>query len=113
MVQQGAANLKELTGGTYLYGSLSPLFGNQVDNNSCCLYLDELLKQAGAPTDPVERMLLEQLTLAHHNIGRLHVKSSTSGSIQEASAYNGAAARLMAEFRRSSLALKAYREPAS
>lgn len=56
-------------------------------------------------------MLVEQIALAHHNIGRLHVQAARAETIQQANAYNSAAARLLAEFRRSVLALKSYREP--
>jgi hypothetical protein len=56
-------------------------------------------------------MLIEQMALAHLNVGQLHFKASTSGSIECAGVYLAAGARLMAEFRRSALALKEYRGP--
>jgi hypothetical protein len=58
-------------------------------------------------------MLVQQLAQAHFAIGRLHVRSSGSRGTVEAVAYIAAAARLMAEFRRTSLALQAYREAAA
>ncbi len=111
-VEHDAKNLKDETAACYLYGSLSPLIGGQIDAGAYRAYIDGLLREAGNPTDPLERMMVEQLALAHHNIGRLHVKAASCRSVQEASAYNAAAARLMAEFRRSALALKTYRAPA-
>jgi hypothetical protein len=111
-IAQGAANLKDETGGCYLYGTLAPLFGTQVNNLAYRAYLKQLFQEVGNPSDPLERMIVEQLALAHHCIGRLHVKSASSKTVQEATAYLGAAARLMTEYRRSALALKTYRAPA-
>jgi hypothetical protein len=74
------------------------------------VYLDDLLQRSGASNDPIEQMLVHQLAQAHFAIGRLHVRSSGSRGTVEAVAYVAAAARLMAEFRRTSLALQAYRE---
>src|SRR5262249_42206623 len=75
-------------------------------------YLKQLFQEVGNPSDPLERMVIEQLALAHHCIGRLHVKSASSKTMHEATAYIAAAARLMTEYRRSALALKTYRDPA-
>jgi hypothetical protein len=50
--------------------------------------------------------------MAHHNVGRLHMQAATAGDPEEARLCNAAAVRLMAEFRRSALALRTYRVPA-
>jgi hypothetical protein len=73
------------------------------------LYRNKLLADCGSPTDPIEVMLIEQLALAHLNMGLLHCKASNAGSVECATAYSGAASRLMGEFRRSAIALQAYR----
>src|SRR5947209_4928287 len=109
--EQKAQNLRATGMAAYLYGALSPLLGQAFDVETSKHYLDAFLKEAGAPTDPVERMLLEQLALAHHVIGRLHVRAGSRESLEEVKAYHTAAARLMGEFRRHTLALKCYREP--
>ncbi len=62
-----------------------------------------------APSDPLEAMLVEQLALGHHAIGRTHVRAATAGNADAAKIYYSAAARLQGEFRQSLLALKAYR----
>jgi hypothetical protein len=72
-------------------------------------YLDNLLAESGSPHDPIERMMIEQLALAHHNIGRLQVKSSAVDSHQESVAYAAAATRLTAEYRRLASAIQDYR----
>jgi hypothetical protein len=71
-------------------------------------YVTDLLQEAGNPSDPVERMLVEQLVLAHHKIGSLHAEAAGAKGTA-AALCNAAAARLMAEFRKSALALKTYR----
>ena len=54
-------------------------------------------------------MLLEQLALAHFRIAQLHVCAGTAKSIEGAKVYNSVTARLWGEFRRTALALRAYR----
>src|SRR4051812_39005290 len=60
-VEHDAKNLKEETAGCYLYGSLSALVGGQIDAGAYRTYIDGLLREAGNPTDPLERMMVEQL----------------------------------------------------
>jgi len=106
-----AERLKQLATATYLYAALVAVHGPATfDVASYKLLLDDYLQAAGAPTDPVERMLLEQLFIAHHVAGRLHARAGTRERLEEVQAFLAAAARLMGEFRRSLLALKAYRE---
>jgi len=109
---QKAEHLQSLSGAAFLFGAAGNLYGPGMDIPSFKSYLDAFLKDAGPPTDPVERMLLEQLALAHHSIGRLHVRAGTAEGLEAVTACHAAAARLQAEFRRSALALQAYREGA-
>jgi hypothetical protein len=107
--EQQAAILRDGAAAAYLYGATAAVLGRGVSLPGCQLYLGDLMREAGSPADPVEQMLLEQLALAHHAIGQLHVRAGASQTAEAAEAYAGAAARLLAEFRRTSLALKAYR----
>lgn len=77
------------------------------------IYLDRLLKDAGNPTDPIERMMIEQLAMAHHRIAQLHVQTETADTVEGKKAYAAAAVRLTGEFRRLSLAIRQYRQPIS
>jgi hypothetical protein len=81
----------------------------QIDIAAYQRYRDRLLADCGNPKDPIEVMLIEQLVLAHLNTGLLHCRSSHSNSIETAAVYLSAAARLTGEFRRTALALQAYR----
>ena len=106
-----ARNIRETGGACYLYGSLTMFLGQgQHDIASFLEYLKQLLHDAGNPTDPIEVMLIEQLVLAHHNLGRLHVRAASAKDIQEHEVFNAAAARLTAEFRRTALAVGHYRQ---
>ena len=75
----------------------------------CQVFLERLLKDAGSPTDPVEVMMLEQLAFAHFRIADLHVGAGLASGIEAIRVYNAVAARLLGEFRRTALALRAYR----
>lgn len=72
-------------------------------------YLEQLLADAGNPTDPIERMLIEQLCLAHFRIAQLHVGAGQAEKAEAVKMYNSVAARMLGEFRRTALALRAYR----
>jgi hypothetical protein len=75
------------------------------------VYLDRIRQDAGNPTDPVEVMLLEQLVLAHLRAAQLQANAGQAEGVEAVRLLNAAAARLLAEFRLTALALKAYREP--
>jgi hypothetical protein len=111
--QEKAEHLRQLADSFFLQASMRSRDGPIFDVHTFKVYMDELLKRSGASDDPIEQMLVYQLAQAHFAIGRLHVRSSGSRGTVEAVAYVAAAARLMAEFRRTSLALEAYREAAA
>jgi hypothetical protein len=101
--KEAAAGYLNATLGPFFEGHLHPMAFNQ--------YVSDVLEKGGSPKDPIERMLMEQLILAHHNIGRLQVQAAGSKGTAEAEMYNTAAVRLMGEFRKTALALKTYRMP--
>ncbi len=103
-----AGHLRETTLSMFMYASMSPALKN-VDLNAYRLFRDRLLADCGSPTDPIEIMIVEQLALAHFNTGLLQSRATNTNTIERAAVYASAAARLMAEFRRSALALQAYR----
>jgi hypothetical protein len=108
--EQKATQLREVVPAAYVYGAAAGLFQDAIDLPSCQVYLQQLLQQAGNPSDPIARMILEQLAMAHHAIGRLHVRAATRTSLAEVVAYHGVLARLMGEFRKTSLALHGLRQ---
>jgi hypothetical protein len=107
--EQLAVHLKDSTAAMFMFASLNPVLGD-FDVAAFRRYRDKLIADSGYPHDPIEVMLVEQLALAHLNTGLLFHRASAAGSVEVAAAYLAAVTRLMAEFRRTALALPAYRE---
>ena len=91
-----------------MYASMAGIL-QQTDLAGFKVYRDRLLADCGSPTDPIEVMMIEQIALAHMNIGRLQFNSATARSIEAARAYGSMATQLLGEFRRTASALKDYR----
>jgi hypothetical protein len=104
-----AVNLREVTAAGFLYWAVSTSLSDGISTVAFKVYRDKLLEDAGSPSDPIEVMMIEQLALAHFNIGRLQIKSCGSESPQLQVAYSDAATRLLGEFRRCTLALEDLR----
>lgn len=85
------------------------MFRGAVNAGGFKAHLDNVLAASGKPTDPNEIMLAQQLLWAHHHVGNLISKAAQATTLQEVEVYNQALARIMAEFRRSTLALRDYR----
>jgi ParB-like chromosome segregation protein Spo0J len=73
------------------------------------IYLDRVLKDLGDPADPIERVLVEQLCMAHFRTAQLHVGAGQAQGAEAVKLYSAVAARMLGEMRRTALALKAYR----
>ena len=84
-----ADNVKQWVPATYLYGSLSLVHGKMLPAEAFIAYLEKFLEEAGGPTDPIERLLLEQLAFAHHNTGLLYIDAAAATAIEEARVLNG------------------------
>jgi len=104
-----AAHLRNSDASMFMFASMGTVLA-EVDVTSYRIYRDRLLADYGNPKDPVIIMLVEQLALAHLNSGQLFYKASSASSVECAAAYLAATTRLMAELRRTALALPAYRE---
>jgi hypothetical protein len=72
------------------------------------VHLEKTLADLGNPTDPVECMMVEQLVLAHFRVAQLHVDAGYCKGAEGTKLYTAATARLLGEFRRTALALRAY-----
>lgn len=72
-------------------------------------FLDEMVRESGNPSDPVEIMLLEQVAMCHLLSMRLQSKASQAEGTDAIELYMSGGARLSAEFRKTALALKEYR----
>lgn len=108
LLEEQAERLENMAGACFLYSAMDGLFGAAFDKYAYRIFLDTMVARM-APADPIERMLVEQLVLAHHVFGRVTAKAANSSQPEVGQVYHAAAARLMAEFRMSALALKSYR----
>jgi len=85
--------------------------GNGVTASGFKRYLDRLLEQSGNPTDPIERMMIQQVALAHFRIAQLHARADKAKTVDAAKQYTAVAIRLTGELRRMGLAIQRYRQP--
>ena len=105
-----AARLRDRATASWLY----LLWATQVTDISPVAishYLDEFMDEQGNPTDRIERLVIEQVLLSHHAIGRLHSKAATAPTSEIASTYLHAAAKLTHEFGKLVAVLRDYRTP--
>jgi hypothetical protein len=103
-----ASHIAETSSSAFMYFCMAGVF-RQADAQAYKIFRDRLLADCGAPADPVEVMLIEQLALAHLNTGRLHFKSATAEDLESARTYGALAIALAGEVRRTALAIRAYR----
>lgn len=87
--------------------------GNGVSASGFKVYLDRVLNQSGNPTDPIERMMVQQVALAHFRIAQLHARAAKAKTLDCATQCTVVAIRLAGEARRMALAIKQYRQPSS
>jgi hypothetical protein len=108
---QRAAHQAEVLRETLFPAMMADAIGypNLFESTAYKTFLDGFIKDAGNPTDPVETMLLQQLAVAHFRIGQLHIGASHATGTESVKLYTAAASRLLGEFRRTALALRAYR----
>lgn len=83
---------------------------NQIGVTGCRVFLDDLIRESGCPSDPVEILLLEQIAMCHLLSMRLQSQASQAQGTEAIELYLAGAARLSAEFRKTALALKEYRK---
>ena len=83
---------------------------NKIETSGCRVYLDDLVRESGNPSDPVEIMLLEQTAMCHLLSMKLQSKASGAEGTEAIELYLSGAARLSSEFRKTALALKEYRK---
>ena len=86
------------------------IFSSKISKLAVKKAMEQIHAQCGNATDPIERMMLEQLTLAHHSIGRLMAKAATSDSFEHAEMYHSTSTKLLGEFGRLALCIKNYRD---
>jgi hypothetical protein len=82
------------------------------DTGAYRVYLANVMRDLGDPKDPIERMLVEQLCLAHFRVAQLHAGAGQAVGLEATKLLNTVAVRMLGEMRRTALSLKAYRTSA-
>jgi hypothetical protein len=59
------------------------------------LVLAQFREEAGSPSDPVEKLLLDQLVVAHLKVAELYAQAAETPTLEFKQLYAGAAARLL------------------
>ncbi len=109
--QAQAEAIKQTSTAAALATCLGKTYGKVIGSNGFKTYVESTLEAAGTIKDPIERMLTEQLIVAHHRITELHAESACADTPKIKELYNAAALRLLNEFRKTALALREYRTP--
>jgi hypothetical protein len=76
------------------------------------LFLARFREEAGAPQDPVEKLLLDQLVVAHLKVGELYAQAAGATKLEFKQLYGNAAARLLGGVCQLVSTLAAYRASA-
>ena len=75
------------------------------------VFADDFIQEAGDPSDPLERTMVQHVLLAHGRLIQLHTQAAEAKTAEAMTLCNAAAARLTSEMRQLILAIKRYREP--
>ena len=101
-----AENFRKGSGAIYLGNISGAVMRGTDDPEMMVHYLHGLTADCNAHTNPMQRLLVEQIACAHHRIASMHCNAANAKTPESMVAYNAAAARLMAELRKSMLALQ-------
>ena len=82
------------------FGAMSDFYGKKIDLVAYKVMLDEMVRDLGDPTDPLQRMLAEQLVIAHHVCGRLQARAAMHENCNNMDIFLRGAVRMMTEFRK-------------
>lgn len=108
---QQTAHRAEAIRQAFIPGCMATALGTNglFDASAFRCYLDQFLRDAGDPHDPVERALVEQIAFAHLRLGDLHSQAAGAKSVDSIKVFTSATARLLGETRRLALSLRDYR----
>ena len=111
MATQLGDTIRQIHTANALEATLAPLHGAGLGSAGYQAIRDQVLRDSGSPTDPIEEMLIEQMVLCNYHIGQLHVRAAQAKSSEAAKVFYTALGRMQAESRKLALALQAYRSP--
>jgi len=104
-----ARTLVHGSGARFLGSIAGETFGANVPPAAYKIYRDHML--SGCTDDPLEMTLREQLLWMHYRMGSLLAAAAEASDVRVAEKYDAAAAKLAAECRRTTMALREYLQP--
>lgn len=108
-----AKKLKHLAPTMFLWTAGQATLGDLYGAAAYGQFVEDFLREAGNPDDPVKRRLLEAFLLAYFHVGQLTLKATTAGDPEAAEKYNSSLAKIMAEMRRLGVTIHELEMPAS
>jgi len=91
---------------SYMQMILARGLGDVGDINVTAAYIAGVSSDCGTCSDPLLKMLLQQILISFHRIAQLHMSSSQGRTPEASLAYTSAATKLQAEMRKSMLAFR-------
>lgn len=104
-------SIRQIHTASVLEATLASLHGPAIGSAGYQSLRDRVLRNSGAPSDPIEEMLIEQMVLSNYHIGQLHVRAAEAKSAEVAKVFYTALCRMQGESRKLALALQVYRSP--
>ena len=101
-----AQRLMRCSGAVYAGSVVATTMPGLNDTEVWMHYLDQVAFDANAVSDPITRMLMDQITIQFHRLGALHSSSANAKTPEAVVAYNSAATRLTAEMRKCMVTLR-------
>ena len=101
-----AQRLTKCSGAVYAASVVATTMPGLNDTEVWMHYMDQVAVDANAVSDPLLRMLMDQITMMFHRLGALHSSSANAKTPEAVVAYNAAAARLTAEMRKCMVTLR-------
>ena len=101
-----AQRLTKCSGAVYAASVVATTMPGLNDTEVWMHYLDKVAVDANAASNPITRMLTDQITIQFHRLGALHSSSANAKTPEAVVAYNAAAARLTAEMRKCMVTLR-------
>lgn len=88
------------------------ILGDLYDASVYGQYVEDFLREAGNPADPIKKRLIEAFLMAYFHVTQLILKATRTGDPEAAAKYNGSLAKILAELRRLGVAIHELEMPA-
>ena len=97
--ESAACHFRYTMPAAYLFAIHATVVGKKASIEGAKEYLQQLMADLGNPTDPLEQMVIQQIAIAHHSLGRLHTGRATATTAAQIKQLDTATTQQSAEFR--------------